>query len=108
MSVFLYIAEPQISQAPPDEVVTAVGLDVAIMCVAVGFPVPGISWVFGGTTLTPAGDIGITDTPIGTEISSTLTLFGITADRAGTYSCGADNSEGVATTDTEVVITGKS
>ena len=84
---------------------TAEGLDVVIMCAAVGFPVPGISWVFGGTTHTPAGDIDITETSTITQISSTLTLFGITADRVGTYSCDADNSEGVAT---EVVITGES
>ncbi|KAM9793857.1 protein turtle homolog A-like isoform 1-T3 [Syngnathus typhle] len=89
------IAAPSFTKTPPPLLESVVGGHLSLTCVAVGNPVPTITWLKDGSVIQR-----------GNDQKEGLSLTAVNAHSAGQYTCHASNSEGNATLQTKVKIKG--
>lgn len=78
--------------------------DVIFQCVAVGYPLPKLKWMFGSYELI---DNSFENTINTKEILSELVLNSITLSERGNYTCYAENSEGSDSAIVELTVQGR-
>nr|XP_049594051.1 protein turtle homolog A-like isoform X2 [Syngnathus scovelli] len=89
------IAAPSFTKTPPPLLESVVGGHLSLPCVAVGNPVPTITWLKDGSVI-----------QIGNDQEEGLSLTAVNVHSAGQYTCHASNSEGNTTLQTKVKIKG--
>ncbi|RVE65528.1 hypothetical protein OJAV_G00117800 [Oryzias javanicus] len=86
---------PTFTEFPPPVLEALVGTHLSLSCVAIGNPIPTITWLKDGTVIQSMNDQG-----------GVLSLPAVSTQSAGMYTCHASNSEGNVTRVTNVKIKG--
>ncbi|XP_024113516.1 protein turtle homolog A [Oryzias melastigma] len=86
---------PTFTEVPPPVLEALVGTHLSLSCVAIGNPIPTITWLKDGTVIRSMNNQG-----------GVLSLPAVSTPSAGMYTCHASNSEGNVTRVTNVKIKG--
>lgn len=98
----------QIVTPPTNQVVLATGT-LTVTCTATGVHIPDILWQKGDSVLANGSRVLISEAVSGlNQITSLLTVSGLTSEDSGSYTCNATNTEGSVSERFEVTLFRKS
>ena len=78
--------------------------EVTLTCFVTGMPTPTVNWYRDGTLVSSNNEISLTQTTMGTNVTSELTIPTVLYSHEGTYTCSASNTlpNGTATASSAV------
>lgn len=95
-----FSAAPVITVSPSDRVQLE-GLGVVFMCEAVSEPLYSVTWQFNGTSITDNSSKYSID-----DISGSLSIYNVTLNDSGVYTCIVDNKHGNDTASATLTVQG--
>ena len=95
LHIVLLRTEPALVVVYPDDVEVLAGDSLLLTCIGYGIPLPSLSWLKNGQTITNSSKIFISDSIISrgstSLVRSSLLLCNASIEDSGDYSCTASN-----------------
>ena len=103
-----HVVAPNVTAISADQVVTSPA-PVSFNCTVDSYPSSNITWFYNGVEVQAAPPrVTISTVQVDNRTQeSTLTLLNTTAESTGTYTCSAENDEGMTITATELQVWGE-